>query len=183
MKRKILYAIDTLQIGGAERSILDIATHLDDVEPVVCFLYRKDCLRSQFESRNIRVISAGLSGPYQFIEGIRRFRHILRREKPDLVVATLLRTELITRVACRLEGTPNIGTFVNDTYSPHLFAVTPLSLRLKVRFFQFWNMLTARLCTSDAGKKFIILLMSESRHETTKPRKTQKTCRAHSLKA
>jgi hypothetical protein len=51
-----------------------------------------------------------------FIQGIRKFITILKQEKPDLVVSSIYKTDLISRVACFLTNTKIIGTFINDTY-------------------------------------------------------------------
>jgi len=146
-KKKVLYTLDTLQTGGAERSILEIASRLRSWEPIVCQIYAKSELQKEYAHTNIRFVSFDLPGTYQFWKAIKLLRRLLREEKPDLVVATLMRTELISRVACFLEKVPLVGTFVNDTYSPFEFKTASFDLKLKIRFFQFWNALTARVCT------------------------------------
>ncbi|HEY5750351.1 MAG TPA: glycosyltransferase family 4 protein [Chryseolinea sp.] len=143
---KVLYVLDTLQTGGAERSTLDIASRLKTFQPVVCHIYRNDFLKPEFEKQNIPVISLNVAGPYQFVKAYRALKDVLRREKPDVVIATLLRTELISRVACKALGIPIVGTFVNDTYSPYEWQSLSLAMKGKVGFFWFFNMVTARFC-------------------------------------
>ena len=43
--------------------------------------------------------------------------HVLREEKPDLVVTSLYRSNIISRFACRKMKIPLIGTFVDDSYN------------------------------------------------------------------
>jgi glycosyltransferase involved in cell wall biosynthesis len=144
--RKIFYILDSLQTGGAEKSTLDIASRLKEFEPVVCHIYENDFLKPQFEQRGIRVISLDIKGPYNFLRAYRTLKKILHEEKPDLVVVSLLRSELISRVACYSLGIPNVGTFVNDTYSKFEIEAISMTMKLKVGFFWIFNMLTAKLC-------------------------------------
>jgi glycosyltransferase involved in cell wall biosynthesis len=146
MKPKVLYIIDTLQIGGAEKSILDIASKLMAYRPVVCQLYQNDQLREEFERHGIEVIKLGIASRRNFIGAYKAVKAILKREKPSLVVATLMHSELISRVACSLSGIANIGTFVNDTYSDYEWNRMSLLMKFKVGVFWFFNLVTARLC-------------------------------------
>src|SRR3982751_2212881 len=111
-KPVILFVIDSLQTGGAERSTLDIAARLQIFQPVVCHIYRNDFLKPEFERQGIPVVSLNLSGPYEFVKAYRALKAVLRQHKPAVVVATLLRSELIARMACRALGVPVVGTFV-----------------------------------------------------------------------
>jgi glycosyltransferase involved in cell wall biosynthesis len=143
---RVLYVIDSLQTGGAEKSILDIASRLKAFEPVVCHLYKNDFLKQDFEKQGIRVISLNIEGPYNFIKAYRALKAVLKQEQPSLVVASLLRSELISRVACRALRIPNVGTFVNDTYSKYEWAALSFSMKIKIGLLWIFNMLTAKLC-------------------------------------
>ncbi|RAW01295.1 glycosyltransferase [Pseudochryseolinea flava] len=144
--RKVMYVIDSLQTGGAEKSVLDIASRLKAFEPVVCHIYKNDFLKQDFEKSGIRVISLNIDGPYNFIKGYSALKKVLKDERPDLVVASLLRSELISRLACRVLRIPNVGTFVNDTYSKYEWEALSFSMKIKIGFFWVLNMLTAKLC-------------------------------------
>ena len=41
---------------------------------------------------------------------------LIRKVKPDLVVSSLAKSDLMTRIACLITGTTVISTFLNDTY-------------------------------------------------------------------
>jgi len=51
------------------------------------------------------------------MEGIRGMRKILKEENPDIVVTSLYRSNLISRIACLLSRKKLIGTFVDDPYN------------------------------------------------------------------
>ena len=144
--RKVLYIIDSLQIGGAERSILDIASHLRCFQPVICHIYRNDSLKPEYLDRGIPVISLDIDSSYHFIKAYRAIKDVLKKEKPDLVVATLFRSEVLSRMACRAMHIPNVGTFVNDTYSRYGRQSLTAMAKLKVDFLWILNTFTARFC-------------------------------------
>lgn len=146
MEKRVLFVIDTLEVGGAERSTLEIASRLKDWQPLICQLYNGSALLSDYSFPNNQIINLGLHGPYQFWKACRRLLNVLEQTKPDLVVATLLRSELVARYCCRTKGIPIVGTFVNDTYSAYELRYIKFSLRWKIRFFQFLNGLSARWC-------------------------------------
>ncbi|HYC84123.1 MAG TPA: glycosyltransferase, partial [Chryseosolibacter sp.] len=154
--RKVLYVIDSLQVGGAERSIFEISSGLERYTPVVCHIYLKDALKAAFIAAGVRVISLGVKGPYDFFRAGRKLLRVLKTERPDLVVGTLLRTELISRITCKLAGIPYVGTFVGNPYSSHLWTTLSPSLRLKKLFFKRLNIATAGLCSGFIANSMAI---------------------------
>ena len=55
--KKVLYLIDTLEIGGAESSILEIASRLKEWRPIVISIYEGNTLKPRFEKAGIKVYS------------------------------------------------------------------------------------------------------------------------------
>lgn len=113
----MLYLIDTLEVGGAEKSLLDIIPRLKEVEPIVCQIYRGEALKAQYEQRGVEVISLGLTGKYEFLKAIAAVRRVMNAKHITLVHATLFRASIVGRFACWQEGIPLINTFVNESYS------------------------------------------------------------------
>lgn len=144
---KIIFAIDTLQTGGAEKSTLDIASRLPkDVEAIVVSFYNNLELLPAFESAGIRCVNFKLNGKYSFAKAKSLFKELCINEKPNLVVATLFRAEIITRIVCKELKIKNIGTFVNDTYSGYELKDLSLSMKVKISLFWILNRWTARYC-------------------------------------
>lgn len=152
----MLYVIDTLEVGGAERSTLEIASRLTQWKPVICQMYKGRTLLSGYSFAPHQLVNFELSGPYQFGAAIKKMMVLLKKLRPDLVVATLLRSELVTRYCCKRLGIPVVGTFVNDTYSPFELQQLNISSRIKIRFFQVFNALTARWCISFISNANVI---------------------------
>jgi glycosyltransferase involved in cell wall biosynthesis len=148
MKKKIIYTIDTLSFGGAERSTVELVTNLSpEFEPVVVTFYPNNELQPLLEEKGIRVININLQKKYDFIKGIQIFREVCKREKPDLIVATLFRSEIISRIVSRQLGIKNIGTFVSDTYSPIALNQFSKAQLFKIKALLLLNRFTAKFCT------------------------------------
>jgi len=115
---KVLFTIDTLQQGGAEQSIANIIKHFsDDVEVTVLYFYTKSDLLSTYQKLNCKIISLGLTGKYEWRKAITEMKKILQDIQPDIVVSSLYRSNIISRIACWSCGVKLAGTFVDDSYS------------------------------------------------------------------
>lgn len=147
---KIFFVIDTLETGGAEKSILEIASRLpEDLVPYIITFYktRNPITTNVQQSAKIRFVHFDMEEKYGFKKGRKLFSELCKTENPNIVVATLFRSEIITRVVCKKMNIPNIGTFVNDTYSPYELQSLSATMRLKIGFFKIVNSFTARYCT------------------------------------
>lgn len=153
---KVLYLIDTLEIGGTERSLLEIARHFGRVEPIMCHLYFGDALKCEYEAAGIRVISLNLDKNREFTNAVRRVRDIVRCEKPDLIHANLFHAEQVGRVVAKLEGIPVVGSFVNDSYGQRRRAGLSLKRRLKLSLVQRVDAFTSRWVTQFTSNSFAI---------------------------
>lgn len=147
MKNKIFFVIDSLQVGGAEKSIFEIVSRMpSDIEPVVVVIYDNLKLKGLFEEAGVRLEIFGLKGKYEWRKAKNLFRELCEREQPDLVVATLYRAEIISREVCHALGLRHIGTFVNDNYSTYARKDWSWSLKVKKAYFWLLNRWTARYC-------------------------------------
>ncbi len=117
-RTRVLYIIDTLEVGGTERSLLQICTHLDrsQFEPIVVSLYEGSTLQEQFESHGIEVHSVNLKGKYQFYTAWTRVRKIIQDLKPDIVHTMLFRADQVGRVAAWWMKNIVVSSFVNIPY-------------------------------------------------------------------
>ncbi len=145
-KKKVLFVIDTLQTGGAEQSLLENTTRFKSIQPVVCHLYKGELLKPRFLESGIPVYSVGIQKKYDFGNAIRQLKEIVQKEKPDLLVAYLTRSEIVTRRVGKSLGIPVLGTFVADLYSKTYNAGLSFKAKLAVSFFKFLNKQTGKYC-------------------------------------
>ena len=114
---KVFFTLDTLSIGGTERSTLDILSHFSkDTQVKLIYFYNGHELKEAFDQAGIPLHFVGLPTRKSYIQGIRALIKIIRTEKPDIVVSSIARADLISRIACFITQTTIIGTFVNDSY-------------------------------------------------------------------
>lgn len=115
---RVLFSIDSLQAGGAEKSTLDIIHHLSaDVKATVVYYYGKHDLKADFEQAPCQLIYIPLDKGYRFGKGVRQLLRLIRREKIDIIVTTLYRSGIMSRIAGSISGVPVVDTIVNDSYS------------------------------------------------------------------
>jgi glycosyltransferase involved in cell wall biosynthesis len=115
---KVVFTIDSLAQGGTEQSIAELIAHFKkDVEIIVVYFYDAHQLLETYKSLNCKLFYLGISDKYGFTKSVRLFYNLVIREKPDLVVSSLYRSLIISRLVCWFTKIPLVGTFVNERYS------------------------------------------------------------------
>jgi len=115
---KVLFTIDSLQQGGAEQSIAHTIKYFSkDIEVSILYFYPKSDLLKTYQDLGCNIISMNLQGKYEWRKAIQGMIKVLKEIKPDIVVTSLYRSNIISRVACKLSGIKLIGTFVDDSYN------------------------------------------------------------------
>lgn len=145
-EKKILFVIDTLQLGGAEQSLLENTARFKKIKPVVCHLYKGEILKSKFADNGIKVYSLNVEKKYGFIEAYKKLKRVIETEKPDLMVAYLTRSEVVTRLLGRFNHIPVVGTFVNDLYCKSYNQNLSWKAKQVVSLFKLINKATSKIC-------------------------------------
>ena len=115
---KVVFTIDSLAQGGTEQSIAElIANFKKELEIVVVYFYDAHQLLETYESLNCKIFYLGIGHKYGFYKSVNLFYNLVIREKPDLVVSSLYRSLIISRLVCWFTKIPLVGTFVNEPYS------------------------------------------------------------------
>ena len=126
--------------------MLDIISHFSrSTEVLVVYFYPGDDLKEAYESAGIPLRYVGLPGKRSWLKGIAALKHIIREEKPDVVVSSILRANIISRVACKQTATPLVGTFVSDSYSDIRTRSFSWKRRVGFSFFYALDKFTARI--------------------------------------
>jgi glycosyltransferase involved in cell wall biosynthesis len=142
---RVLYVIDSLAAGGAERSLAVMAPHFAayGVELEVAALRRSENgVGPELEGAGIRLFD--LTGPYGRWGSIDRCRRLVGARRPDLVHTTLFESDVAGRIASSIARVPVVTSLVNVAYTeehvrdPHLRA-------WRVRGAQAIDALTAHL--------------------------------------
>ena len=137
--------VDTLEAGGAEKSMLALIcnSQADDLQYRVIAIYGRGVLAKDFEYC-CGVSYLGITKKYGFVGAARKLGKIISEEQPDLVHAVLFRSEIVARLAMlSYPRIPLIGSFVNDSYSTLRFKlIKGWRGRIKLRGIQFIDALT-----------------------------------------
>jgi glycosyltransferase involved in cell wall biosynthesis len=134
MKRvKVLYLIDTLAIGGAEKSLVDIAIHNTKIESIFITIYNGDGLVSLLKQNSIEVHQLNNSFRYKFDTVVDQLLPLIGMINPDIIHSTLFRSDIIARKVKQYRNIPLISSFVNNTYLSERYRT--LSLLGKVKLY------------------------------------------------
>ncbi len=133
---KILFLIDTLEGYGAEKSLVEIAKGFTEVTPVFVHIYQGDMLKPHLEQAGIKVYSLDLEDKYAFNKALDKLIPIYYRERPDIVHATLFRSEIIARkLKKKIPAICLVGSFVSNAYSPERLRGRNVIGKLKLNYF------------------------------------------------
>ncbi len=114
---KAFFTIDTLMGGGTETSTLELIKRFDPTIAVtVCYFYPKHDLLEAYKAADIQVKFLDLKGSYSFFTGINRLLKLVKQEQPDILVTSLYRASIMSRIVSLLTGVPLVDTMVNDSY-------------------------------------------------------------------
>jgi glycosyltransferase involved in cell wall biosynthesis len=110
----VLYLIDSLAAGGAERSLAALAPAYRDrgLRLTVAFLHERPGVRADLEAAGAAVRS--LDGPGGMAGAAVRARRLVAELRPDLVHTTLFEADLVGRAAAG--RVPLVTSLVNDAY-------------------------------------------------------------------
>jgi len=146
---KVIFLIDSLQTGGSEKSILEIASRFKKIKPLICYQLPKEDLITQFRDSQIEFKCLQFQH-YSFLSRVRKFNLLVKQEQPDLIVSILFKSDILARLSHIINRVPLVGTFVNDSYSKRRYKeITPLA-RIKLKVLQYFDRIT-----SPTNKAFI----------------------------
>jgi len=106
---KVLHIIATLDVGGAERQLVELVKRLDKRKflPVVCCLRRKGALSKELTAAGIKSVCLGKRGKFDPLL-IFRLVQLILRERPAIVHTWMFTANTYGRIAAVLAGTPVI---------------------------------------------------------------------------
>lgn len=100
--RRIFYLITELDVGGAEKTLFELATRLDRrrFEPAVGCLFGRGEVGRWLEERGVEVVHFDMRGKADW-GVVRRVRHELLRRGPELLHTFLFHANVVGRLAAR----------------------------------------------------------------------------------
>ena len=130
MSITVLFIIDTLQTGGAERSLLEITRHFKKYRPVFLQLFDKNNeLKQEFDEAGITVIDLKLKDSLGFHKLAIEVAKKLSNLNPALIHSTLFKSDMVSRELVKHISVPLINSLVNNSYSRKRYQSEPLSIK------------------------------------------------------
>ena len=129
---RVLYLIDSLGPGGAERSLAAMAPAYvrRGVDLDVAYLIDRPGVHGDLEAAGARLFS--LDGPGGRAGWAWRAERLIAARRPDLVHTTLFEADVAGRIGAGLAGAPVVSSLVNVAYGAD-HAATPGVRRWKVQ--------------------------------------------------
>jgi glycosyltransferase involved in cell wall biosynthesis len=114
----VLFLIDSLGTGGAERALAEKLPHLRRLGiATICVALRPrdEGVQRELQADGFEVHVLDARG---FLSRLVALRRLLRARRPDLVETTLFHADLVGRVAAAGTGIPLVTRLVNTDYDP-----------------------------------------------------------------
>tara|TARA_R110002012_G_scaffold321984_1_gene553067 strand:- start:10991 stop:12103 length:1113 start_codon:yes stop_codon:yes gene_type:complete len=140
-KPTILFLIDGLQTGGAERSLLELCKRFIQLIPTVGVLSNSLELKPEFDKHNIPVFSVPIPRNYRFRRNSVQLRMLVDTVKPDIIHSFLFHADMTLRYL-EFRG-PKVTGLVSNSYSRRRLTQVPLNVAFKVILLKFWDRFTA----------------------------------------
>ncbi|MBD8490445.1 glycosyltransferase family 4 protein [Echinicola sp. CAU 1574] len=140
---KVLYLIDTLQTGGAEKSLLSITRGFKEVTPVFWVIFKGNHrLLNEFLEAGIIVKTWGFSTSSSCRMIAEKLNEQIAELKPDIVHASLFRSEMISR---KLQGEfLLVNSLVNNSYHWRRYRKLSVKSFLSLLLVHFRDYFTSR---------------------------------------
>ena len=123
--------------------MLETLRHFTKTKPIVIYLFPRNDLKNQFKDSGINVHCINAENK-SLIYKVKEFNKLVKTENPALIVSTLFKSDLIARLAQPFNRLPLVGTFVNDSYSDSRYGFFNLWKKVKLRSYQFLDMMTSK---------------------------------------
>lgn len=139
-KPKVLFLIDGLQVGGAERSLLLLCKQLEAVTPIVLVLSDSIALKTEFEKSGIQVIVRPFPRDYRFWKHAKTLKPLIGSIRPSIIHSSLFHADMILRYL----DTPakKVTGLVSTMYSAGRLSQMSWLTRQKIGLLQIWDSLT-----------------------------------------
>lgn len=142
--KKILFLLDTLETGGAEKSLLEISKRFKKYEPVFIHLFPGTSLKNQFADAGVEVKSMNFPVTYDFKKIARQLIPVVKEINPAVIHSTLFRSDMVTRHLKRDVGIPIVNSFVNNSYSKRRYKELSVIAKIKLFILQNWDRITSK---------------------------------------
>jgi glycosyltransferase involved in cell wall biosynthesis len=144
VKNRVAFIIDTLNVGGAEKSLFEITSRFKRFEPVFITLFEGDDLYNDFIKQGIRVYS--LKHPKTFLihKLVSELIPIIEEINPVIIHSTLFHSDMVSRILKRKFNISVVNSLVNDSYGRKRYYNLNWLMKSKLFAIQLMDMYSAK---------------------------------------
>lgn len=141
IKPTILYLIDTLQTGGAEKSLLEITSRFQRFTPIFVTLFAgKHDLLPEYKSAGIKVIRLGFPVSNRFGEMASKVDKLVQEHQAVIVHSSIFRSDMVAR---NLKSKVKIvNSLINNNYNKRRYKELNLFGKLSLMRVLLWDKVT-----------------------------------------
>ncbi|WP_296623711.1 glycosyltransferase family 4 protein [Marivirga sp.] len=132
----IVFIIDTLETRGAEKSLLAITSRFEKYQPIFIQLFAGDTLKSQFEEKEIKIISLNLKPDYNFKSMALSVEKVIENFDVHLIHSTLFRSDQVARILAKKLDLPLINSLVNNSYAKVRYQKLTIIQKMKLKYIE-----------------------------------------------
>lgn len=140
-KTIVLFLIDGLQVGGAERSLLLLCKHIKEFTPIVLVLSDSLALKPEFEKSGIQVLVKLIPRNYRFRQHATNLKPLVDSINPHIIQSSLFHADMILRYLNT--KAKKVSSLVSTMYSDGRMSQLNWQTRQKVKILKFWDSCTA----------------------------------------
>lgn len=141
---KVLYLIDTLETGGAEKSLVAIASMFKTITPIFVQVYPGSGLKDLLISNNIEVHDLQIEEGYNFREALNKLIPLVQKIKPDIIHTTLFKSDIIGRKLKKHYKVPLVNSLVNNSYIKQRYNNLDFISKVKLYLVQQYDSFTSK---------------------------------------
>ncbi|MCZ8022781.1 MAG: glycosyltransferase [Cyclobacteriaceae bacterium] len=141
----ILFIIDTLNVGGAERSLLEITSRFKRFKPLFVCLFHGEELKGEFKKKGIEVLSLNETPSNRFEYLSEKVIELIKDREVSLIHTTLYRSDQVGRKLKAKLKVQLINSLVNNSYSKSRYKNLSLIGKIKLFGYQFYDRLSSKI--------------------------------------
>ena len=142
-KPSIIFLIDGLKFGGAERSLLEIAKRFVKYKPIFYVTSNSLELLQEYRDAGLEVIHFPLPRNYRFEKNAKKLWDKIKDHNPVIIHSTLFYSDMTLRYL--KTDIIKVNSLVSNSYSPRRMNQLSIAIRFKVWMLKLWDILSCNM--------------------------------------
>lgn len=131
-------------MGGAENSLVEIASGFSKIEPIFIQIYEGDSLKYKLIEQGIMVYSLNISDKYGYQNALKKIQKLTEEIKPDVIHASLFRSIYVSRKLKQKVKIPLVNSFTSNSYVNTRYKNLSVVRRIKLKYIEWLDRSSAK---------------------------------------